>query len=687
MMKLADNITTIKGIGPSKAKLFESRGIYTVSDLLNYLPRTHDDRSLQKTISEINEGEEISITARLASPVITNRIRGGMFYARGKIFDETGMLDVVWFNNPYASNMFKMDEKYTFFGKIRRNKSGSLQFQNPIAENVAKNNKFTGRIVPIYPLTAKLTQRAVQDAVFQCLDCLSEPIPEILPPDLIERFSLLDSDTAIRNIHLPESFEMFDKARRRLVFEELLLLQLGLHSLRGSREVEKCQPFANVACVSEFIESLPYQLTGAQARVIDEVCADLKQDKPMTRLIQGDVGSGKTVVAAAAMYAAHKSGVQSCMMVPTDILAEQHYHNLSKLFSPFGIEVIYLSGKMPAKERKIAREKLKTGDATIAVGTHALISGDVEFLNLGLVITDEQHRFGVNQRTSLAAKAASAHTLVMSATPIPRTLALVLYGDMDISVIDELPPGRTPIETYAVDDKMRNRIYNFIKKNVDKGRQAYIVCPLIEEGEADSPTSDLKSTVEYVEQLKHTVLRDFSIAAMHSKLKAADKTQIMRDFVDGKIDILVSTTVIEVGVDVPNANLMVIENAERFGLSQLHQLRGRVGRGSYQSYCIMFCAPNQAIAQERMKAMCETSDGFRIAEEDLKLRGPGDFFGTRQHGVPEMRIANLFSDMDILKDAQTAVAEILAEDERLELPQYQGIKMRIENMFDRLELS
>jgi len=638
---------------------------------------------LQKSISSIIEGEEISITARLASPVVTNRIRGGMFYARGKIFDETGMLDVVWFNNPYASNMFKMDEEYTFFGKVRRNKSGNLQFQNPIAENVTKNGKFTGRIVPIYPLTAKLTQRAVQDAVFQCLDGLSEPIPEILPRELIDRFSLLDSDAAIRNIHLPESFEMFDKARRRLVFEELLLLQLGLHSLRGAREVEKCQPFDNVECVSEFIESLPYQLTDAQARVIDEVCVDLKKDKPMTRLVQGDVGSGKTVVAAAAMYAAHKSGVQACMMVPTDILAEQHYRNLSKLFSPFGIEVIYLSGKMPAKERKVAQEKLRTGEVTIAVGTHALISGDVEFWNLGLVITDEQHRFGVNQRTSLAAKAASAHTLVMSATPIPRTLALVLYGDMDVSVIDELPPGRTAIETYSVNEKMRSRIYNFIKKNVDEGRQAYIVCPLIEENE----DSDLKSTVEYVEQLKHTVLRDFSIAAMHSKLKAADKTQIMRDFVDGKIDILVSTTVIEVGVDVPNANLMIIENAERFGLSQLHQLRGRVGRGSYQSYCIMFCAPNQTIAQERMKVMCETSDGFRIAEEDLKLRGPGDFFGTRQHGVPEMRIANLFSDMDILKDAQTAVAEILAEDERLELPQYQGIKGKIENMFDRLERS
>jgi len=684
-MKLSDSILTVKGIGAAKAKLFENRGIRTIYDLLNYLPRGHDDRSSIKTISDIREGEEISIKAQLAGSVVINRIRGGMFMARGKIYDETGMLDVVWFNNPYAGNMFKPDVEYTFFGKIKRNKNGKLQFQNPIAEK--GNSKFTGRIVPIYPLTAKLSQRAVQDAVFRCLDCLSEPIPEMFSDKILEKHSLLGADEAIRNIHLPESFERFDEARKRLVFEELLLLQLGLHTLRGSREVESCQPFENVEYVGEFIENLPYKLTGAQARVVSEVCNDLQKDTPMTRLIQGDVGSGKTVVAAAAMYTAVKSGFQACMMVPTDILAEQHYRNLSQLFNPFGIEVIYLSGKMRVAERRAAQEKLQTGVGTIAVGTHALISSGVEFLNLGLVITDEQHRFGVSQRTSLASKAKSAHTLVMSATPIPRTLALVLYGDMDISVIDELPPGRKPIETYAVDESKRERILNFIKKNVDEGRQAYIVCPLIEEGEPDGVTSDLKSVTEYVELLQHTVLRDYKIAAMHSKLKAVDKTQIMRDFVAGNVDILVSTTVIEVGVDVPNANLMVIENAERFGLSQLHQLRGRVGRGSELSYCIMFCEKGQTIAQERMKVMVGTNDGFRIAEEDLKLRGPGDFFGTRQHGVPEMRIANLFSDMDILKEAQMAANQILEEDNLLSLPKNKKIRNRVEEMFERLEMS
>jgi len=582
--------------------------------------------------------------------------------------------------------MFKPDIEYTFFGKVKRSKAGKLQFLNPVAEKVSDDSKFTGRIVPIYPLTAKLSQRNVQDAVFKCLDGLSEKIPEILPQELLDKYSLLDADNAIRNIHLPESFERFDEARKRLVFEELLLLQLGLHILRGSREIEKCQPFEDVD-VSEFVEGLPYHLTNAQEKVITEVCKDLSSDKPMTRLVQGDVGSGKTVVAMAAMFAAVKSGFQACMMVPTDILAEQHYRNLSKQFSPFGIEVIYLSGKMKVTERRLAEEKLSNGEGKIIVGTHALISKGVEFANLGLVITDEQHCFGVSQRTALAEKAKSAHTLIMSATPIPRTLALVLYGDMDISVIDELPPGRKPIETYSVDETKRERILNFIKKNVDDGRQAYVVCPLIEESEVYGVAADLKSTVEYAESLKQTILGGYKIAAMHSKIKASEKMLIMKDFVDGEIDILVSTTVIEVGVDVPNATLMVIENAERFGLSQLHQLRGRVGRGSELSYCIMFCNPKAEIAQERMKVMVETNDGFRIAEEDLKLRGPGDFFGTRQHGVPEMRIANLFSDMDILKEAQTAVNEILQEDISLSMPKYKGIKCKIENMFNRLELS
>jgi len=689
-MKLSDKIEVIKGIGPSKVKLFESVGVRTVDDLLNYLPRTYDDRSSVKTISEIVEGEEVSLKAELAGGIVTNRIRGGLFYSRGKIFDDSGTLDVVWFNNPYAGNMYKLGEEYAFFGKVRRDKSGKLQFQNPVAERISGDSKFTGRIVPIYPLTAKLTQRAVQDAVFKCLEGLREPIPEVLPSELLERYSLLDSETAIRSMHLPADFELFERARKRLVFEELLLLQLGLHRLRGEREVEKCEPFEPAVVgesVREFSESLPYKLTFAQSRVIDEICGNLCCDSPMTRLVQGDVGSGKTVVAAVAMYAAVRSGFQACMMVPTDILAEQHFSNLSKMFAPFGIEVVYLSGKMRVAERRAAQEKLRTNPAVIAVGTHALISDDVEFAKLGLVITDEQHRFGVKQRTSLAAKAVSVNMLVMSATPIPRTLALVIYGDMDVSVIDELPPGRTPIETYSVDESKRERIYNFIKKNIDEGRQAYVVCPLIEEADEDSVVADLKSAVEYVGLLKHTVLRDCSIAAMHSKLKAAEKTEIMQAFVAGEIDILVSTTVIEVGVDVPNANLMVIENAERFGLSQLHQLRGRVGRGTAKSYCVMFCAPNAEIAQERMKVMCDTNDGFVIAQEDLRLRGPGDFFGTRQHGVPEMRIANLFSDMDVLKEAQVAVAEILDEDSALELAKHRGIRAKIQRMFERIEMS
>ena len=675
-MKLNDNIKYIKGVGEARAKLFNRLGIFTVHDLLYHLPRNYEDRSVIKSISELMDGETVCVCGSPSREIKSYRARGRLSVTQTTISDGTDTMRVTWFNAPYVSSTLSSAMEFTFYGKVAY-KGNKFEMINPVVEISGGENKKTGKIVPVYPSTAGLMQHHIRTTIENAFSSLDEDIPEVFSQQILKKYSLLPVMTAIRMIHMPASFEEFENARRRLAFEELFIMQSGICSVRDERCKYTATPIKNVKCAADFVSALPFSPTSAQKRVINEICADLKKPIPMNRLVQGDVGSGKTIVAASAMFTVVKSGFQAALMAPTEILAAQHFKNLSPLFSKFGMTTVLLSGGMSSAEKRKNTELIKNGEADIIIGTHALLTDKVSFANLALVITDEQHRFGVRQRITLTDKGTNAHTLVMTATPIPRTLSLILYGDLDISVIDELPPGRKPIETYAVSEKMRNRIYSFISKNIADGRQAYIVCPLVEESE----TLTAKSAVEYAEKLQKNVFPKLNIAVIHGKLKAKEKDDIMRRFSSGEINILVSTTVIEVGVDVPNANIMVIENAERFGLSQLHQLRGRIGRGSHQSYCIMFCN-NGKIAAERMKVMCETNDGFKISEKDLELRGPGEFFGVRQHGLPELKVANLSSDMNLLISARDAAQELLSADPHLENEENRVLKERILSHFE-----
>lgn len=673
-MKLTDNIKYIKGIGEARAKLFQRLGIYTAEDLLWHLPRGYEDRSHIMKISELIDGDCVCVRASLAQGVRAYRARNRVSVTQTAVSDGTGIMRVTWFNAPYISAVLKQGAEFTFYGKVTY-KGQNFEMINPVTET-ENGTKKTGRIIPIYPATAGLQQNGIRSALENAFAALDGGIPDILPPAVREKYGLMPIYEALHTAHFPENLKDFEEARRRLAFEELFVMQTGIATLRDERKNYRAQPIRNVKCVADFAAALPFELTNAQKRVINEICADLKRDIPMNRLVQGDVGSGKTMVAAAAMFAAVRSGYQAALMAPTEILAAQHCKNLTSLFSKFGIETAFLSGGMTAAEKRENLRRIKDGTAQIIVGTHALITGSVEYHNLALVITDEQHRFGVRQRAALTGKGINTHTLVMTATPIPRTLSLILYGDLDISVIDELPPGRKAIETYSVTEGMRNRVNKFIIQNIKDGRQIYIVCPLVEESE----TLTAKSAVEYAENLKKGVFSDYSIEVMHGRLKPREKEEIMARFSANKINILVSTTVIEVGVDVPNATVMVIENAERFGLSQLHQLRGRIGRGQNQSYCIMFCGGGE-IAKERMKVMCQTNDGFKISEKDLELRGPGEFFGIRQHGLPELRAANLATDMFLLKDARDAAQELLAHDPSLSAAENLPLKARVRARF------
>ncbi len=678
-IKLDDDIRYLKGVGEKRAQLFHKLGVFTVRDLLYHLPRDYEDRSQVKMISALADGETVCISATITQNIQSFRARRGMNITRTVVSDGSGMVKITWFQSPYIASHLHMGEEYIFYGKVAL-KGSVAEMVNPLVDRADSKGKMTGRIVPVYPATAGLTQKNIREAVEYAMEHLSEQVSQIIPNDLLDGHGLLTSAEAMQNIHLPSDFEMFHRARRSLVFEELLVLQLGINMMKEEKQRYIAQPVSDVKCISEFAASLPYELTAAQKRAINEICVDLKKDVPMNRLVQGDVGSGKTAVAAAVMFAAARSGFQSAMMAPTEILAEQHYRNLKKLFQPWNIEVAFLSGGQKAKERAEMLEQIRTGQASVVVGTHALLTEQVEFQSLVLSITDEQHRFGVKQRAGLADKGLNVHTLVMTATPIPRTLSLILYGDLDISIIDERPPGRQPIDTLAVSDALRQRVYAFIAKQVKEGRQAYIVCPLVEESE----TMEAKSAVEYAEKLKSEVFPQMNLGVLHGRMKAKEKDAVMQQFSDGEIDVLVTTTVVEVGVDVPNATVMIIENAERFGLSQLHQLRGRVGRGEHKSYCILFCNSRGEIAMERMKVMCETEDGFRIAEKDLELRGPGEFFGTRQHGLPEMKIANFFTDMEVLQETQNAAAELLAEDVELAQPKNKNLKKAVQSEVERV---
>ncbi|MGI6669179.1 MAG: ATP-dependent DNA helicase RecG [Acetivibrionales bacterium] len=656
----------LKGVGEAKAALFRRLGIFTVGDVITHYPRDYEDRSRLKKLWELADGDKCSFVGTIASKVIVSRPRKGLTISRVSITDGTGLINAVWFNQPYLKNYFKIGERYIFYGTVTRKRT--FEVLNPVYEKADSQSGpvNTLRIVPVYPSTGKLTQNAIRAVIRNALEYAGDCIIDVLPEWVRNEYGLLDARFAINNIHYPESDDAFLKARKRLVFEELLVLQLGLLSLKfltESSEAGIC--FGAGREVKEFINGLPFVLTNAQKKVIAEIERDMESKKVMNRLVQGDVGSGKTIVAACALVKAVRSGYQGAFMAPTEILAEQHYRSLKPLLKPLGIRTELLTGSTSAKAARELLWNIEQGYSDIVIGTHALLEDRVAFKNLGLVVTDEQHRFGVRQRAALSKKGENPDILVMTATPIPRTLALILYGDLDISIIDELPPGRKKVLTYAVDSSMRERINRFIRKQVTEGRQVYIVCPLVEESES----VEAKAAAELAEQYASETFKDLNVGLIYGKMKAVEKDEIMNKFAKGEIDILVSTTVIEVGVNVPNATLMVVENAERFGLAQLHQLRGRVGRGEHQSYCILFSDSKSEIARERMKVMVKTTDGFEISEKDLELRGPGDFFGTRQHGIPEMKIANLYKDVEILKKAQEAALKILKTDRTLEKPE------------------
>ena len=676
METLTSPLTALRGIGPQKAKVFEKLEIRTLGDLLRFYPRAYDDRRETKKISELIPGESACVAAMIASPPTLAHIRKGMDLIKVRAVDETGVLDLTFFNQSWLKNSLQAGQTYLFYGKAE----GSLlrkSMASPIVEKEGLGER-TGRIVPIYPLTAGLSQLFLSRTIRQALDECGDAVPELLPAAIRRENALCSAAYAVENIHFPEGDEALSLARRRLAFEELFLFALGLAGLRSRRSAVTVPPMAAVD-MAPFYAALPFSLTGAQRRSIDEALRDMRSGLPMNRLCQGDVGSGKTMVAAACVYFAARNGRQAALMAPTEILARQHYETLAPLLEPLGVRCALLTGSTGVKAKRETNAALAAGDIDLAIGTHALLTGTVTFRDLGLVVTDEQHRFGVAQRAALAEKGLHPHTLVMSATPIPRTLALILYGDLDVSLIDELPPGRQPIETFAVPGSYRPRIYAFLRKLIAQGRQAYIVCPMVESGEEEG--DDTKAVKEYAQQLQKEVFPDLRVAFVHGKMRPKEKEAVMAAFSAGETDILVSTTVIEVGVDVPNAAVMVVENAERFGLSQLHQLRGRVGRGKHQSYCVLLSDNRNEETRQRLKILTQTNDGFRLAEEDLRLRGPGDFFGVRQHGLPGLRVADLGCDAQLLQSAQRAAEALLREDP--ELARSPALRDRVAELFAR----
>ena len=678
-MQLYDDVRYLKGIGEARAKLLEKLDIRTVYDLISYFPRGYEDRSVIRYLSEIGEGETACVRAVVISTPVLSRIRKGLNLTRFRIADDSGSAEVTFFNQPYIKNNLRVGSRYSFYGRFQRFGS-KLGLQNPTYEPASEEGKTTGRIVPVYRLTAGISQNVLLKSIRQGLDeCLGE-LRDLLPEETIRRYDLPEIRKAYRSIHMPSDMAEAMRARERLVFEELFVLACALGSMKDQRRNEAGHVIPETD-LREFTAALPFSLTGAQTRAIRESLGDMASGHAMNRLVQGDVGSGKTMVAAACIWAVCRAGFQSAFMAPTELLADQHFRTFSQLLEPMGIRVVLLKSSMSAKQKREAVEKLALGEADLAVGTHALLSEGVEFPRLALAVTDEQHRFGVAQRSALAAKTSAPHVLVMSATPIPRTLALILYGDLDVSIIDELPPGRQKVETYAVEESMRPRIQRFIARLVEEGRQVYVVCPMIEEDEEGM--LDLRSAQEVYDQLRTEVFPQYRLGLLHGKMKTAEKEAVMTAFVSGEIQILVSTTVVEVGVDVPNAALMVVENADRFGLSQLHQLRGRVGRGKHKSYCVLFKGKGGGISAERLDALVKESDGFRISEEDLKLRGPGDFFGSRQHGLPTLHIADLASSLDVLKEAQAEAARLLAEDPSLS--GHPALRRRVESIFRNAE--
>lgn len=668
---LDTEIRFLKGVGEKRAGLYHKLDISTVGDLIRHFPREYIDLSNPFDISGAPVGEVCAIAAVVTSRSGEQRIRKGLSLFKIQATDDAGgRLEITLFNNKYLAEALKPGGEYIFYGRVggtllRREMSAPAVF--PAAGEAP--------IVPVYPQTAGLTSRMIRGNIKQAIGLLGE-LPETLPYEIRREYGLSELNFSIRSIHFPQSLHDAGLAQHRFIFEELLTLSLALDSVRAQKAGGSAAAMEQ-ADLRPFYGALPFTPTDAQLRCIAEAIADMRSTVPMNRLIQGDVGSGKTLVAAACAYFAWKNGFQSVIMAPTGILAEQHYHTMREILGKSGMAIALLTGATKAAEKKQLRQQLARGELDFCVGTHALLSEENVFHNLGLVITDEQHRFGVAQRAALSQKGENAHVLVMSATPIPRTLALIIYGDLNLSVIDQMPPGRREIKTYRIDSSKRDRAFGFIRKHLDKGLQAYIVCPLIEQGEADL---GLKPAAEYAEQLANGPFREYSVGLLHGRMKASDKEETMRRFKAGEIRLLISTTVIEVGVDVPNAVIMMIENAERFGLSQLHQLRGRIGRGAEQSHCILLSDSQGEDARYRLNMMCKTSDGFQIADADLSLRGPGDFFGRRQHGLPQLKVSDLLKDVGPLKQAQECAGEIAGRDPGLALPEHQALKEAVERM-------
>lgn len=676
MLDLYKDVQYVKGIGPKKADKLNKLGIFTLKDLLYYFPRQFEDRNNLKKIAQLEDGEKVTIKAVISS-INTFSPKEGMTLTKIDVKDETGSAKLVFFNKSYIKNTFRPGDSILVFGKVKK-KFNNLELTSCELEYLTNSPKNTCRFMPVYQLTYGITNKEIMSIIRTVLEDKELIIQEYMPQRIIEKYRLCSIDFAVRNIHSPSSKESLKIALYRIVFEELLILQLGLFVFKSGRNKEDGIKFETSKDLKKIISALPFKLTKAQNRALDEIIQDMNLEKIMNRLVQGDVGSGKTVVALLALANCVLNGYQGALMAPTEILAGQHYISLTESLKDFGINVGLLIGSLTKKQKDTVLEQIKNNEIDILIGTHALIEDKVEFNNIGLVITDEQHRFGVMQRSKLSLKGANPDILVMTATPIPRTLALILYGDLDISIIDELPPGRQPIETIAIEKSKRDRAYNnLVRREVESGRQVYIVCPLVEESEA----IEAKSAVELVEELRAEYFHDLRLGLLHGKMKSSEKDEVMRLFKNKEIDILVSTTVIEVGVNVPNATLMIIENAERFGLAQLHQLRGRVGRGSHKSYCVLIYDSKTDICRQRMAIMEETNDGFKISEKDLEIRGPGEFFGTRQHGLPELKVANLFKHIKILKLAQQEARYILGEDNNLQLKENMALKKEIIDKF------
>lgn len=676
MLDLYKDVQYVKGIGPKKADKLNKLGIFTLKDLLYYFPRQFEDRNNLKKIAQLEDDEKVTIKAVISS-INTFSPKEGMTLTKIDVKDETGSAKLVFFNKSYIKNTFRPGDSILVFGKVKK-KFNNLELTSCELEYLTNSPKNTCRFMPVYQLTYGVTNKEIMSIIRTVLEDKELIIQEYMPKRIIEKYRLCNIDFAVRNIHSPSNKESLKIALYRIVFEELLILQLGLFVFKSGRNKEDGIKFEISKDLKNIISSLPFKLTKAQNRALDEIIQDMDSDKIMNRLVQGDVGSGKTVVALLALANCVLNGYQGALMAPTEILAGQHYISLTESLKDFGINVGLLIGSLTKKQKDTVLEQIKNNEIDILIGTHALIEDKVEFNNIGLVITDEQHRFGVMQRSKLSMKGANPDILVMTATPIPRTLALILYGDLDISIIDELPPGRQPIETLAIEKNKRDRAYNnLVRREVEAGRQVYIVCPLVEESEA----IEAKSAVELVEELRAEYFQDLRLGLLHGKMKSSEKDEVMGRFKNKEIDILVSTTVIEVGVNIPNATLMIIENAERFGLAQLHQLRGRVGRGSHKSYCVLIYDSKTEVCRQRMAIMEETNDGFKISEKDLEIRGPGEFFGTRQHGLPELKVANLFKHIKILKLAQQEARYILGEDNNLQLKENMPLKKEIIDKF------